>query len=151
MFADYEFEKKSLKSRDFVDLTSFWSAIELQKYITRSRSDTSDTSHLQKWSPNVVCYFWSPCRTTIRLKSRFLPLHSSISLTFPVQIPHSTQAMVRCSSHLGGGHKQGTNTAKLHSITTQNNMRKPQSALEFTRKFLNTANRLVFYNHNTAT
>ena len=63
--------KKSLKNRDFPDLTWFWSAIELQKYVTWSRSDTSDTSHLQKCSPNVVCYFWSPCRTTIRLKSRF--------------------------------------------------------------------------------
>ena len=114
--------KKGLNSRDFPDFTWCWSAIELQlKYNTRSRSDTSDTSHLQKstqkCSPNVVCYFWSPCRTTIRLKSRFLPLHSSISLTFPVQILYSTQAIVKCSSPLGGGHKQGMNTAKLHSIT----------------------------------
>ena len=31
---------------------------------TRSRSDTSGTAHLQKCSPNVVCYFWSPCRTS---------------------------------------------------------------------------------------
>ena len=39
------------------------------KYNTRSRSDTSDTSYLQKCSPNVMCYFWSPCKKAICLKS----------------------------------------------------------------------------------
>ena len=83
MFAVYEFEKKG---GDFPDFTWCWSAIELQKYNPRSRSDTSDTSYLQKCSPNVVWYFWSPGRTSYSSKkSFFLPLHSSIPLTFPVQ------------------------------------------------------------------
>ena len=34
--------------------------------------------------------------------------------------------------------------------TTQINMRKPQTAFGFTRKLLNSANRLVLYNRNTA-
>ena len=56
------------------------------KYNTRSRSDTSDTSYLQKCSPNVMCYFWSPCKKAICLKVIFFYLYgSSIPFTFPVQ------------------------------------------------------------------
>ena len=38
------------------------------KYNTRSRSDTSDTSYLQKCSPNVMCCFWSPCQKSYSCK-----------------------------------------------------------------------------------
>ena len=81
--------KKTLKSRDSPDFTWCWSAIELQKYNTRSRSDTSDTSYLQKCSRNIVCYFWIPCRTSYSSKKSlfFSPLHSSISLTFQFKYP----------------------------------------------------------------
>ena len=72
--------KKTLKSRDFPDFTWCWSAIELQKYNTRSLSDTSDTSYLQKCSRNIVCYFWSPCRTSYSSKK---------SLFFHLYIPPS--------------------------------------------------------------
>ena len=64
------------------------------KYNTRSRSDTSDTSYLQKCSPNGMCYFWSPCQKSYSSKkSSFFYLYgSSIPLTFPVQeltrLPH---------------------------------------------------------------
>ena len=89
MFADYEFEKRALRG-DFPDFTWCWSAIELQKYNTQSRSDTSDTSYFQKCSPNVVCYFWSPCWTFTLL----CLTHISSSRT------HSTHAIVKCSSPL---------------------------------------------------
>ena len=90
-------KKRALKCRDFPDFTWCWSAIELQKYNTRSRSDTSNTSYLQKCSANVMCSFWSPCWTSYSSKkSVFLPLHSSISLTYTVQIPHSIQTIVKC-------------------------------------------------------
>ena len=95
--------KKTLKSRDFPDFTWCWSAIELQKYNTRSRSDTSDTSYLQKCSRNIVCYFWSPCRTSYSSKkSLFFHLYIPPSHSLSVQIPHSTQAIVKYSSLLGG-------------------------------------------------
>ena len=51
-------------------MNSKQSAIKLQKYNTRSRSDTSDT-YLQKCSPNVVCYFEVLAERAIRLKSHF--------------------------------------------------------------------------------
>ena len=113
-------KKKRLKSRHFLDLTWFWWAIELQSiyiYITRSRSDTSDTSHLQTCSPNVVCYFWSPCRTTIRLNSRFFTftlLHLTHISSSNISLHPGNRQMLLS---LVRGHKRGTNTAKLHSIT----------------------------------
>ena len=77
MFADYEFEKRALRG-DFPDFTWCWSAIELQKYNTQSRSDTSDTSYFQKCSPNVVCYFWSPCRTFTLLSHSHFQFKNSL-------------------------------------------------------------------------
>ena len=72
------------------------------KYNTRSRSDTSDTSYLQKCSPNVMCYFWSPCKKAICLESHlFLPLrllhptHISSSRTHP--------ATHTCDGQIPGG------------------------------------------------
>ena len=45
---------------------------KLWHLISFSPSDTSGTSYLQKCSPNVVCCFWSPCRTSYSSqKSRF--------------------------------------------------------------------------------
>ena len=86
-------------------------------YITRSRSDTSDTSHLQTCSPNVVCNFWSPSRKTVRLNSRFFTftlLHlTHISSSNTSLHPGNRQMLLS----LVRGHKRGTNTAKLHSIT----------------------------------
>ena len=97
--------KKNLKNRDFPDFTWCWSAIELlelQKYNTQSRSDTSDTSYLQKCSPNVVCYFWGPCRTSYSSKKSFFTFTFLHLTHFPVQIPHSTLAIVKCPSHVRG-------------------------------------------------
>ena len=131
------------------DFTWCWSAIELQEYNTRSRFDTSDTSHLQKCSPNVACYFWSPCRTSYSSKKSFFftftLLHlthicsSKIYLTPPRQSSNAPLPWEGDISKI----RIPQNYTALRTDTTEKNMRKPQTALEFTRKFLNTANRLV--------
>ena len=57
MFGDREFEQKGLKEPWISGIQMVLIAIALEKNNTRFRADTSDRSHLQKCSPNVVCYF----------------------------------------------------------------------------------------------
>ena len=114
---------------------------QLQKYNTRSRSDTSDTAYLQNCNPNLVFYFWSPCRTSYSSNESgffftFTLLHltpiSSLNTSLHLgnsQMPHSP---------LEGG-KSGVqippNCTLLGIDTTQNNMRKPQTALKLPENF----------------
>ena len=114
--------KKALKNREFLEFRWCWSAIALEKYNTRFRADTSDRSHLQKCSPNVVCYFWRSCLTSYSCKSRFFSTFTLlISLTFTVPILYSTQTIAKCSivslPREGYILKRGPNSSKLHSCT----------------------------------
>ena len=94
-------KKKALKCREFPDFTWCWSAIELQKYNTRSRSDTSDTSYLQKCSANVVCYFWSSCWTSYSSKKSVFYLYTPPSqshIQFKYLTPPRQSSNARSSS-----------------------------------------------------
>ena len=144
MFGDREFEQKTLKNREFLEFRWCWSAIALEKYNTRFRADTSDRSHLQKCSPNVVCYFWRSCLTSYSCKSRFFSTFTLlISLTFTVPILYSTQtiakSLILSLPREGYILKRGPNSSQLHRIVyrhhTEYTMRKPQTALTLPENF----------------
>ena len=113
--------KKALKNREFLEFRWCWSAIALEKYNTRFRADTSDRSHLQKCSPNVVCYFWRSCLTSYSCKKSIFfylytphltDIYSSNTLLYPdnrqMLDPLSTQGYIL---------KRGLNSSKLHNCT----------------------------------
>ena len=84
-----------------------------------------------------MCYLWSPCRTSYSSKETFfLPWHSSISLTFPVQYLTLWEGDI-------SGVRIPQNCTALRTDTTQNNMRKLRTALKSPENFVNNANRLI--------
>lgn len=122
MFGDREFEQKSLKEPWISGIQMVLIAIALEKNNTRFRADTSDRSHLQKCSPNVVCYFWRSCLTSYSCKkSIFSTFTLLISLTFTVPILYSTQTIAKWSilslPREGYILKRGPNSSKLLNCT----------------------------------
>ena len=136
--------KKALKNREFLEFRWCWSAIALEKYNTRFRADTSDRSHLQKCSPNVVCYFWRSCLTSYSCKkSIFFYLYTPHLTDIYSSILYSTQTIAKCSilslPREGYILKRGLNSSQLHRIAyrhhTKYTMRKPQTTLTLPENF----------------
>ena len=95
--------------------------------------------YLQKCTPNVVCYFWSPCRTSYSSKRSFFFTFTLLHLT---HVSSSNTSLHLGNSQMPPSPWTGTtagykkkNYTSLRIDTTQNIMRKPQTALKLPENF----------------